>query len=291
MAEDRGTHALKGVPEPTALFKLVRASGGGRRSGQRQLTPLVGRDDEMTMLMRRWERARQGDGQLVMIVGEPGLGQIAADRGIPHPASATPRTPGSNGAARSFCKTRRCIRSPNGAGSASAAPTCRRSGGSRSWKARWRRSSSTRRRTCRLLAPLLDIPLPKERAADPGAGGIAPPAIGGADQLGDGGRQGAAGRAGVRGSALGRSDHARCAARHRRARRAGAALHRGDDAARIPPALEHALASRHHLAGAARPRAGARHGGGTFRPPRAAAATWWRTSPRAPAACRCSSRR
>ena len=53
----------------------MRASGGGRHSGQRNLTPLVGRDDEMAMLMRRWERARQGDGQLVMIVGEPGLGK------------------------------------------------------------------------------------------------------------------------------------------------------------------------------------------------------------------------
>ena len=75
VAEERDTHTLKGVPEPTALFRLVRASGGGRRSGQRNLTPLVGRDDEITMLMRRWERARQGDGQLVMIVGEPGLGK------------------------------------------------------------------------------------------------------------------------------------------------------------------------------------------------------------------------
>ena len=75
VAEERGTHTLKGVPEPTALFRLVRASGGGRRSGQRNLTPLVGRDDEMAMLMRRWERARQGEGQLVLIVGEPGLGK------------------------------------------------------------------------------------------------------------------------------------------------------------------------------------------------------------------------
>jgi class 3 adenylate cyclase len=75
VAEERGAHTLKGVPEPTALYRLIRASGGGRRSERRQLTPLVGREDEMTTLMRRWQRARQGDGQLVLIVGEPGLGK------------------------------------------------------------------------------------------------------------------------------------------------------------------------------------------------------------------------
>jgi class 3 adenylate cyclase/tetratricopeptide (TPR) repeat protein len=75
IAEERGTHELKGVPEPVTLFRLVRASGARRRSGQRHLTPLVGRDEEIAMLMRRWERARQGDGQLVLIVGEPGLGK------------------------------------------------------------------------------------------------------------------------------------------------------------------------------------------------------------------------
>src|SRR5262245_48710703 len=75
VAEERGTHELKGVPEPVTLFQLVRASGGGRRSGQRNLTPLVGREEEIAMLTRRWERARQGDGQLVLIVGEPGIGK------------------------------------------------------------------------------------------------------------------------------------------------------------------------------------------------------------------------
>jgi class 3 adenylate cyclase len=75
VAEEHGSHVLKGVPEPVALYRLIRASGGGRRSGQRQLTPLVGRDEEMAMLMRRWDRARQGDGQFVLIVGEPGLGK------------------------------------------------------------------------------------------------------------------------------------------------------------------------------------------------------------------------
>jgi class 3 adenylate cyclase len=75
IAEQRGSHLLKGVPDPVTLFQIVRASGGGRRSGQRQLTPLIGRDDEMAVLMGRWERARQAGGQLVLIMGEPGLGK------------------------------------------------------------------------------------------------------------------------------------------------------------------------------------------------------------------------
>ena len=92
VAEERGMHTLKGVPEPTALFRLVRASGGGRRSGQRNLTPLVGRDDETAMLMRRWERARQGDGQLVLIVGEPGLGKSRLIEEFHARLSETPHT-------------------------------------------------------------------------------------------------------------------------------------------------------------------------------------------------------
>jgi predicted ATPase len=75
VADERGSHELKGVPDPVTLFRLVRASGGGRRAGQRHLTPLVGREEELAMLTRRWERARHGEGQLVLVVGEPGLGK------------------------------------------------------------------------------------------------------------------------------------------------------------------------------------------------------------------------
>jgi class 3 adenylate cyclase/tetratricopeptide (TPR) repeat protein len=92
VAEESGTHTLKGVPGPVALFRLIRASGSGRRSGSRQLTPLVGRDDEMGMLMRRWERARRGDGQLVMIVGEPGLGKSRLLEEFHARLGDTPRT-------------------------------------------------------------------------------------------------------------------------------------------------------------------------------------------------------
>src|SRR5262245_33854414 len=82
VAEEHGTHELKGVSEPITLFRLVRASGGGRRAGQRHLTPLIGREEEIDLLMRRWKRARNGDGQLLLIVGEPRSREISPDRGI-----------------------------------------------------------------------------------------------------------------------------------------------------------------------------------------------------------------
>jgi class 3 adenylate cyclase/predicted ATPase len=75
VAEDRGQHALKGVSAPVTLYRVVRASGGGRRGGARVLTPLVGREEELDLLSRRWERARKGEGQLALVVGEPGLGK------------------------------------------------------------------------------------------------------------------------------------------------------------------------------------------------------------------------
>jgi len=74
VAEDCGAHALKGAPEPTTLFRIVRASGA-RRFGARALTALVGRQEELDLLRRRWERAAKGDGQFVQIVGEPGIGK------------------------------------------------------------------------------------------------------------------------------------------------------------------------------------------------------------------------
>jgi class 3 adenylate cyclase len=75
VAEEQAARELKGVSEPIQLFRIVRASGGGRRGGARALTPFVGREEELALLARRWERAKGGEGQLVLIVGEPGLGK------------------------------------------------------------------------------------------------------------------------------------------------------------------------------------------------------------------------
>ena len=75
VVEEKGAHELKGVAQPLSLYRVVRASGGGRRGGSRALTPFVGREDDIGTLLRRWDRVRAGEGQFVQIVGEPGLGK------------------------------------------------------------------------------------------------------------------------------------------------------------------------------------------------------------------------
>jgi class 3 adenylate cyclase/tetratricopeptide (TPR) repeat protein len=92
LAEEQGARELKGVSEPVQLFHVVRASGGSRRGGARTLTPFVGREEELEMLARRWERAKGGEGQLVLIVGEPGLGKSRLVEEFHSRLSETPHT-------------------------------------------------------------------------------------------------------------------------------------------------------------------------------------------------------
>src|SRR5215467_3157435 len=75
IVEDKGAHELKGVPAPVTLYRILRISGGRRRKGARLLTPFIGREEDIGVLARRSERARAGEGQFVMIVGEPGIGK------------------------------------------------------------------------------------------------------------------------------------------------------------------------------------------------------------------------
>jgi class 3 adenylate cyclase len=92
VAEDKGAHDLKGVRAPAMLYRLVRASGGGRRAGGRTLTRLVGREDDLGLVQKRWERARTGDGQFVLIVGEPGIGKSRLVEEFHSQLGVTPHT-------------------------------------------------------------------------------------------------------------------------------------------------------------------------------------------------------
>jgi class 3 adenylate cyclase/tetratricopeptide (TPR) repeat protein len=79
VVEDCGAQPLKGIERPVQLYRVIQPSGVRGRleaiAAARGLTPFVGREDELRLLLSRWERARDGKGQVVMVVGEPGIGK------------------------------------------------------------------------------------------------------------------------------------------------------------------------------------------------------------------------
>ncbi|MGO9602139.1 MAG: adenylate/guanylate cyclase domain-containing protein [Candidatus Binataceae bacterium] len=78
IVEERGAHQMKGVAQPMDLYRVVQANvahGGFRISAGGEVTPLIGRDHELQFLCSRWERVRDGEGQFITIIGEPGIGK------------------------------------------------------------------------------------------------------------------------------------------------------------------------------------------------------------------------
>src|SRR5215472_3011653 len=75
---DLGAVEVMGIAGPVPAWQVARTSGVASRFEALRgsaLTPLVGRDEEIDLLMRRWARAKAGDGQVVLVSGEPGLGK------------------------------------------------------------------------------------------------------------------------------------------------------------------------------------------------------------------------
>jgi class 3 adenylate cyclase/predicted ATPase len=73
-----GDQKIKGVARPVTLFEVERhvaAAGPFGPSTGARLSPLTGRDHEMSLLQDRWERAQDGMGQVILLTGEPGLGK------------------------------------------------------------------------------------------------------------------------------------------------------------------------------------------------------------------------
>jgi predicted ATPase/class 3 adenylate cyclase len=76
--EDLGARDLKGIADPARAWAALRPRSVESRFEALHgagLTELVGREEEIELLLRRWSRAKSGEGQVVLISGEPGIGK------------------------------------------------------------------------------------------------------------------------------------------------------------------------------------------------------------------------
>jgi hypothetical protein len=76
---DQGQHGLKGFAEPVQTWRVLGEGAAESRfealHAVSALTPLVGRQPEVELLFDRWEKAKTGHGQVVLLSGEPGIGK------------------------------------------------------------------------------------------------------------------------------------------------------------------------------------------------------------------------
>ena len=74
---DLGERPLAGFAEPQRAWRVVGESGVASRfeALRSRAAPLVGRDEELELLMRRWGQAKGGEGRVVLLSGEPGIGK------------------------------------------------------------------------------------------------------------------------------------------------------------------------------------------------------------------------
>jgi hypothetical protein len=73
-----GEQTLRGVAEPVRVYRVGHESGATGRldaAVTRGLTQLVGRESEVTLLLERWEEAKSGRGQVVVLSGDAGIGK------------------------------------------------------------------------------------------------------------------------------------------------------------------------------------------------------------------------
>src|SRR6266540_5387146 len=78
VCHDLGTHQLKGISAPFAIYRVLQPSGAQSRldaAVYRGLSPFVGREAEHGILEAAWGRARQGYGQFCFVVGHAGMGK------------------------------------------------------------------------------------------------------------------------------------------------------------------------------------------------------------------------
>ena len=93
--QDLGPRDLKGIGGPVRAFTALRAgSAEGRFEALHAsgLTALVGREEELELLLRRWSRAKTGEGQVVLLSGEAGIGKSRLTAALLERLAAEPHT-------------------------------------------------------------------------------------------------------------------------------------------------------------------------------------------------------
>ena len=91
---DLGPVALKGFAETVPVWQALGASAAESRfeALRASATPLVGRGEEIDLLLRRWEQAKGGEGAVVLLSGEPGIGKSRIAETILERLSGEPHT-------------------------------------------------------------------------------------------------------------------------------------------------------------------------------------------------------
>jgi hypothetical protein len=92
---DLGAVELKGLGAPVMAARVVRESAAESRFEAlhgRDLTPLVGRDEELAPLRRRWQQAKTGEGRVVVLIGEPGIGKSRLAQAMLEDLAGEPHT-------------------------------------------------------------------------------------------------------------------------------------------------------------------------------------------------------
>jgi len=96
VVDQLGAQVLKGIERPVELYRVMQPSGVRGRleaaAASRGLTPFVGREDELRVLMSRWERALDGEGQVALIIGEAGIGKSRLLQRFHEQIGSTPHT-------------------------------------------------------------------------------------------------------------------------------------------------------------------------------------------------------
>ena len=92
---DLGQHELKGFARSVHVRQVTRASKVENRFEARRAevtSPLLGRDEELELLLRRWEQAKSGEGRLVLLKGEAGIGKSRLTRALQSRLASDPHT-------------------------------------------------------------------------------------------------------------------------------------------------------------------------------------------------------